>query len=108
LPDEAVTQRTYYPSAGSNVQGTIVSRMLYIGNLPIAATEEALGAKFARCGTVVSVKIETHPETGGSKGFGFVEMSNTAEAQTAITRLNMSDYDGRLMSVNRARPASAA
>lgn len=85
-----------------------MSRTLYIGNLPIAATEQALSAKFARCGTVVSVKIEMHPETGNSKGFGFVEMSNTAEAQAAINRLNMSDFDGRLMSVNRVRPASAA
>jgi RNA recognition motif-containing protein len=79
-----------------------MSSTLYIGNLPRSATEQALSAKFARCGTVVSVKIEMHPETGHSKGFGYVEMGSQADAQTAIHRLNFSDYDGRLMCVNRS------
>lgn len=79
-----------------------MSNTLYIGNLPQSATEQALSAKFGRCGTVVSVTIEMHPETGRSRGFGYVEMGSPVDMQTAIHRLNFSDYDGRLMSVNKS------
>jgi RNA recognition motif-containing protein len=81
-----------------------MGRKLYVGNLPFSATEDALSAKFAACGTVESAKLITDRETGRSKGFGFVEMASDAEAQAAIDKLNGMDYDGRPMTVNEARP----
>lgn len=77
---------------------------LYVGNLPYSATDATLGEAFTQCGTVQSSKIITDRETGRSKGFGFVEMSTDAEAQNAIQKLNGSDWDGRAMTVNEAKP----
>jgi RNA recognition motif-containing protein len=79
--------------------------MLYVSNLPHSATEESLTARFARCGTVISVRIVRDPATGYSRCFGFIEMATDAQAQTAIQRLNLMDCDGRLMSVNKASPS---
>ncbi len=81
-----------------------MGRKLYVGNLPDSATEQDLSDKFAACGTVESVKLITDRDTGRSKGFGFIEMASEAEAQAAIDSLNGSDYEGRLMMVNEARP----
>lgn len=81
-----------------------MGRKLYVGNLPYSVTEEGLSAKFAEHGTVESAKLITDRDTGRSKGFGFVEMSTDAEAQAAIDRLNGTDYDGRPMTVNEAKP----
>ena len=81
-----------------------MGKKLYVGNLPYAATEQVLRDTFAQCGTVESAKIITDRETGRSKGFGFVEMSTSEEAQSAISNLNGIDYDGRAMTVNEARP----
>ncbi len=81
-----------------------MGRKLYVGNLPYSATESDLSAKFAESGTVDSCKLITDRDTGQSKGFGFVEMSTDAEAQTAIQNLNGQDYDGRPMKVNEAKP----
>ena len=81
-----------------------MGKKLYVGNLPYAATEQALADAFAQCGTVESVKIITDRETGRSKGFGFVEMSSDAEAAEAITKFHGADYDGRAMTVNEAKP----
>ena len=77
---------------------------LYVGNLPFSATEAELTEAFSQCGTVTSAKIITDRETGRSKGFGFVEMSNDAEANDAITKFNGADYAGRPMTVNEAKP----
>ena len=85
-----------------------MSRTLYVGNLPLSTTAEALAVKFGICGTVVSVKIVTDEETGRLKGIAFVEMANSSEAQTAIDKLNLSNYDGRLMSVNKLRAAAVS
>ena len=77
---------------------------IYVGNLPFSATKDSLGDLFSPFGTVDSVKIVTDRDTGLSKGFGFVEMSNDDEAQTAIDKLNGSDMGGRSIVVNEARP----
>lgn len=81
-----------------------MGKKLYVGNLPYSATEDALAEKFAQFGTVESCKIITDRDTGRSKGFGFVEMSTDEEAQTAISKLNDVEYDGRRMAVNEAKP----
>ena len=81
-----------------------MGRKLYIGNLPDSATKQDLSNRFAAFGTVKSVKLITDRDTGQSKGFGFVEMATDAEAHSAIDSLNGSDYDGRPMKVNEAKP----
>ena len=81
-----------------------MGRKLYVGNLPYSATEQDLTDKFAASGTVESVKLITDRDTGRSKGFGFIEMASAAEAQAAIDSLNGTDYDGRPMKVNEAKP----
>jgi len=81
-----------------------MGRKLYVGNLPYSATENALSDKFAEFGTVESAKLITDRDTGQSKGFGFIEMASDAEAQAAIDKLNGTDYDGRPMKVNEAKP----
>ncbi len=81
-----------------------MGKKLYVGNLPYTAIEQDLSDKFAACGTVESAKLITDPDTGRSKGFGFIEMASEAEAQAAIDTLNGTDYEGRPMKVNEARP----
>ena len=77
---------------------------LYVGNLPYSASEESLTDMFSQYGTVGSVRIVTDRDTGRSKGFGFVEMSNAAEAQDAIAKLNGFDLGGRQMNISIAKP----
>ncbi len=77
---------------------------LYVGNLPYTATEEELNSLFGQAGTVTSVAIIKDRETGRSKGFAFVEMSNADEAQKAISMLNGRDMGGRDLRVSVARP----
>ena len=81
-----------------------MGKKLYVGNLPYAATEQSLTDKFAAFGTVESAKVITDRDTGQSKGFGFIEMGSDSEAQAAIDSLNGTDYDGRPMKVNEAKP----
>jgi len=81
-----------------------MGRKLYVGNLPYSATETALSDKFNECGTVESCKLITDRDTGQSKGFGFIEMASDAEARAAIEKFNETDYDGRPMKVNEAKP----
>jgi RNA recognition motif-containing protein len=78
-----------------------VSASLYVGNLPLSATEELLAGAFAAFGTVRSVKLKRDPVTG-LKRYGFVEMNTTAEARTAECALNATRFEGRLLSVWRA------
>ena len=77
---------------------------IYVGNLPYQTTEEQLTALFAEHGVVSQVSIIQDRETGRSKGFGFVEMDNDAEANAAIEAINGSDSGGRNLKVNEARP----
>ncbi len=81
-----------------------MGRKLYVGNLPDSAIEQDLSDKFAVFGTVESAKLITDRDNGRSKGFGFIEMASDAEAQAAIDSLNGTDYDGRPMKVNEAKP----
>lgn len=77
---------------------------IYAGNLSYSVTNEDLEAAFAEFGTVDSVNVIMDRASGRSKGFGFVEMSDPAEARAAIEGLNGKDLDGRSMNVNEARP----
>ena len=81
-----------------------MGRKLYVGNLPDSATEQDLSDKFAAFGTVLSVKLITDRDTGRSRGFAFIEMMSEAEAHAAFDSLNGTDYEGRPMKVNEARP----
>lgn len=77
---------------------------LFIGSLPYTTTDEELEQLFAAEGTVASARVIIDRETGRSKGFGFVEFENDDEAKAAIEKLNGSDYNGRSLVVNEARP----
>jgi cold-inducible RNA-binding protein len=77
---------------------------IFIGSLAYAATESELRELFESHGEVVSAKIITDRNTGRSKGFGFVEMADKAEGQSAIEALNGADLAGRTIVVNEARP----
>ncbi|MDK2977049.1 MAG: hypothetical protein PWP06_1524 [Candidatus Marinimicrobia bacterium] len=79
---------------------------IYVGNLPWGVSEEALKNLFSEYGTVDTARVITDRNSGRSKGFGFVEMSNNAEAQKAIEALNGKEMDGRALRVNEARPAA--
>ena len=77
---------------------------IYVGNLSYGMSESELRDAFATFGEVSSVKILMDRETGRSRGFGFVEMPNQGEAETAITQLNGKDLGGRALRINEARP----
>jgi len=77
---------------------------LYVGNLPFSTTEQQLQSMFEAHGTVVSAAVVTDRETGRSRGFGFVEMADRAQAQAAIEAVNGQAIDGRNVTVNEARP----
>jgi RNA recognition motif-containing protein len=81
-----------------------LGKNLYVGNLGYGVTSSALESLFAAFGTVNSAQVIEDRETGRSKGFGFVEMSNDQEAQAAIQGLNGQEHDGRALTVNEARP----
>jgi cold-inducible RNA-binding protein len=80
---------------------------LYVGNLPYSFRDEDLQQAFAPHGSVTSAKVMMERDTGRSKGFGFVEMGNDAEAQTAINAMNGQQMGGRGLVVNEARPMEA-
>jgi nucleolin len=75
---------------------------MYVGNLPYSVDDAQLAALFGPHGPVVSARVVLDRETGRSKGFGFVEMSDSA-AKAAITSLNSSQLEGRTIFVNEAR-----
>jgi len=77
---------------------------VYVGNLPREATETDVREAFAAFGQVTTVKLITDKFSGESRGFGFVEMPNQAEAQAAINGLNGKQLKGRMLTVNEARP----
>ena len=79
---------------------------IYVGNLSYEATEEDLQQAFEGFGQVESVNIIKDKYSGRSKGFGFVEMPDKAEAQSAINDLNDTELKGRTLKVNEARPRS--
>jgi len=77
---------------------------IYVGNLSYEVTEEDLQKAFEAFGQIESVKIIKDNYSGRSKGFGFVEMPNNADAQSAINGLNDKELKGRTITVNTARP----
>ncbi len=77
---------------------------IYVSNLSYNSTSEGLQELFAGHGEVSSANIITDRETGRSRGFGFVEMANDEEGQKAIDELNNSDFEGKTITVNVARP----
>jgi len=81
---------------------------IYVGNLSHEVTEEDLRQAFEAFGQVESVNIIKDRYSGESRGFGFVEMSASAEAQSAIEGLNDKELKGRMLKVSEARPRSEA
>ena len=77
---------------------------LYVGSLAYSVTEQKLSEIFSQHGAVSSAKIITDKYSGQSKGFGFVEMGSDEEAQKAIAALNGTQFEGRTIVVNEARP----
>ena len=78
-----------------------MSKKIYVGNLPWSATDEDVAELFSQHGDVISSRVITDRETGRSRGFGFVEMEESA-ANTAIEALNGVDMGGRPLRVNEA------
>ncbi len=81
-----------------------MSKNIYVGNLPWSATENDVRAAFETHGAVSSVKLIEDRETGRPRGFGFVEMDDDSAAIEAIEALDGSDFGGRNLKVNEARP----
>ncbi|HUO83205.1 MAG TPA: RNA-binding protein [Gammaproteobacteria bacterium] len=77
---------------------------IYVGNLAYSVTEDDLRNAFAEFGTVTSASLIMDKFSGQSKGFGFVEMPNNSEAESAIKALNETELGGRRMKVNQAKP----
>lgn len=77
---------------------------LYVGNLPHSTTESQLRTTFEAVGAVERVTIVTDRDTGRSRGFGFVEMTNANEADQAISALNGTELGGRRLTINEAKP----
>jgi RNA recognition motif-containing protein len=84
-----------------------MSSKLYVGNLSYSVRDEDLQQQFSAFGGVQSAKVMMDRDTGRSKGFGFVEMSSSAEAEAAIQGLNGKNFGGRDLTVNIARPMEA-
>ncbi|HPV40649.1 MAG TPA: RNA-binding protein [Spirochaetota bacterium] len=81
-----------------------MSKQIYAGNLSYQMSDETLRDLFQQHGEVTSVKIIRYPDSGKSKGFGFIEMANDSEADAAIQKLNGAEVQGRNIRVNVARP----
>ncbi|QMU61057.1 MAG: RNA-binding protein [Gammaproteobacteria bacterium] len=81
-----------------------MEKKLFVGNLPYSVDQATLQDTFGKCGTVESANVIMNRDTGQSKGFGFVEMSSSAEAQKAIQEINGTNLDGRALTVNEAKP----
>jgi len=79
---------------------------IFVGNLDFAATESSLRTLFEPYGNVERVSLVTDRDTGRSRGFAFVEMTDAAQADQAISALNGANVGGRAMNVNEARPKS--
>src|SRR5215467_769755 len=77
---------------------------LYVGNLPYNTADADLQSLFSQVGSVKSAQVIRDRESGRSKGFGFVEMSSSDEANAAINMFHGKDFNGRPLTVNLARP----
>jgi RNA recognition motif-containing protein len=81
-----------------------MAKRLYVGNLSYSVDSSELEQMFGQFGAVISAQVINDRDTGRSKGFGFVEMSNDDEAQAAIAALNGQQHGGRALTVNEAKP----
>src|SRR3982750_3953630 len=81
-----------------------VGTRLYVGNLAYSVTSQSLEQLFSEFGQVKDATVVQDRDTGRSKGFGFVEMSDNGAAQAAIQAMNLKEIDGRCLTVNEARP----
>lgn len=81
-----------------------MSKKIYVGNLPFSATEDEMREKFEEFGPVMSINLITDRETGRPRGFGFVEMEDSEQADAAIAALDQTEMGGRKLNVNEARP----
>lgn len=77
---------------------------IFVGNLSFQATEESIHSLFAPYGAIGRVSLMTDRETGRSRGFAFIEMTNSDEAMQAISALNGTDLGGRALNVSEAQP----
>ena len=77
---------------------------IFVGNIPYTTTGDDLSELFGEFGEVNDARVITDRGTGRSKGFGFVDMPNDSDANAAMKRLNGSDFNGRPLTVNEARP----
>jgi RNA recognition motif-containing protein len=77
---------------------------IYVGNLSYSTTDDTLRTLFEQHGEVSSAKVVENRETGRSRGFGFVEMPNDEEARAAIEAINDTEFEGRTLKINEARP----
>jgi RNA recognition motif-containing protein len=80
---------------------------LFVGGLSFSTSTERLREAFAACGTVESASVVTDRDTGRSRGFGFVEMATPEEAESAISKLNGTNLDGRTIQVEKAKAPGA-
>jgi RNA recognition motif-containing protein len=81
-----------------------MAKKIYVGNLSFQTTEADLSDMFSKLGHIESVQIITDRDTGRSKGFGFVQVSDDAAAEKAIAEFNGKEVNGRKLTVNEARP----
>src|SRR6185369_8698730 len=81
-----------------------MAKKLYVGGIAYATTDAGLRDAFAQVGEVTSATIIMDRMTGRSKGFGFVEFANDADADAAVAKWNGAELDGRKLTVNEARP----
>ncbi|MCC6731141.1 MAG: RNA-binding protein [Chthonomonadales bacterium] len=81
-----------------------MAKRIYVGGLPYSATDDELKNLFERHGQVSDVHLVTDKYTGQARGFGFVEMDNDSEAESAINALNGTSMGGRTLTVNEAKP----
>jgi RNA recognition motif-containing protein len=79
-------------------------KKIYVGNLSFSSNDHDLAAMFTQYGEVASAKVVTDRDTGRSRGFGFVEMSDDSAANQAIQAVNGQEIEGRTLTVNEARP----
>ena len=98
MPFEAAFQRRF------QIGRRFVLKNIFVGNLDFGATEESIRSLFEEYGAVDRVNLVTDRDTGRSRGFAFVEMTNSEEADRAINALNGTNLGGRPLNVNEARP----
>ena len=98
------TGLSFWNGAGVELRRETKHLRIYIGNMPYGVSSEDLSELFGEYGHVQDATVIMDRETGRSKGFGFIEMPNNSEADRAIKELNSTQLQGRMITVNQARP----